>query len=95
MHNATHYLVTGSTGFIGRRLMPHLLRRGGKLAVLVRESSLPGHTGLLETWRETATRHGGELEVLAGDLSLPGLGLSSPLPSGLDHVFHLAAPSLT
>ena len=91
MHNATRYLVTGSTGFIGRRLMPRLLRRGGKLAVLVRAASQPGHASLLEAWRETATRHGGELEVLAGDLSLPGLGLSSPLPTGLDHVFHLAA----
>lgn len=91
MHNATRYLVTGSTGFIGRRVMPHLLRRGGKLAVLVRPSSQPRHASLLEAWHETAMRHGGELVVLAGDLSSPGLDLSAPLPSGLDHVFHLAA----
>ncbi|MBS0327087.1 MAG: SDR family oxidoreductase, partial [Proteobacteria bacterium] len=33
--------VTGGTGFIGRHLIDHLLRRRAPVYVLVRKSSLP------------------------------------------------------
>jgi NAD(P)-dependent dehydrogenase (short-subunit alcohol dehydrogenase family) len=84
-------LITGSTGFIGKRLTEHLLRRGGRLWVLIRERSLSRNADVIEGWRQSAARTGAEIHVLTGDLGQPGLGLQEPLPSGLDHVFHLAA----
>jgi NAD(P)-dependent dehydrogenase (short-subunit alcohol dehydrogenase family) len=87
----TSSLITGATGFIGKRLMERLVLRGGRLWVLIRESSLPRSRGRIEAWRRSAERTGAEIHVLTGDLALSGLGLRQPLPSGLDHVFHLAA----
>jgi NAD(P)-dependent dehydrogenase (short-subunit alcohol dehydrogenase family) len=83
------YFVTGATGFIGRQLLPLLLRREGDIALLVR----PGSTARFEALRERLDPGGTRLRAVAGDISLPGLGVSEADRDGLRgaHVFHLAA----
>ncbi|BDH59116.1 SDR family oxidoreductase [Tsukamurella sp. PLM1] len=79
------YLITGATGFLGRRIVPELLERDPDAVVhlLVRPSSV----GKLDEWRE---RWGGRVVPLPGDLEAPGLGLAAE-PQGVDAVLHLAA----
>jgi thioester reductase-like protein/enoyl-[acyl-carrier-protein] reductase (NADH) len=80
------YLLTGATGFIGRRLVDRLLARSGaRVVCIVRESSLPK----LDAWA-------GRVEGVVGDLTEPLLGLSprdrdALRAEGVDHVVHLAA----
>ncbi|MCB9596387.1 MAG: SDR family oxidoreductase [Sandaracinaceae bacterium] len=76
-------LVTGSTGWIGRHLLPRLLEWDAETFVLVRTAGaeVPDHP---------------RVRRLIGDVAEPGLGLSDAdrealEPSSLDHVFHLAA----
>ncbi len=76
-------VVTGGTGFIGRRLLAELVKRGRPVHVLVRERSRQRLEGLgLDGVRP-----------LLGDLTRPGLGLAAADREGLDgaEVFHLAA----
>ncbi len=69
-------LVTGASGFIGRRLAGELARRGYEVACLVRRTSL---TGPLE---------GLPIELVLGDLGdTSSLGRAV---TGRDRVFHLA-----
>lgn len=69
-------LITGASGFIGRRLAAELARRGHEVAALVRRTSV---TGPLETI---------PVALVVGDLSDPAsLG---PAVAGRDVVFHLA-----
>jgi thioester reductase-like protein len=83
--------VTGATGFIGRHLVPHLLARGERVHVLVRESSLPRLEALRARWGDGAER----VHAVVGDLSQPRLGVTdaeiAALCGRVDHVFHLAA----
>ncbi|WP_084478480.1 SDR family oxidoreductase [Nocardia jejuensis] len=86
------YLVTGATGFIGRFLVPELLKRGADIHVLVR----PGEDSVLRYNRCTrAWDAGSRIRPVRGDLSAPGLGISSDWIAAhrgsIDHVFHLAA----
>ncbi len=84
------YLVTGATGFIGRFLVPELLRRDGDVHVLVR----PGSEGKLarraELWG-AADR----VKPVSGDLAAPMLGIDpawiSEHRGTVDRMFHLAA----
>ncbi len=91
------YLVTGATGFIGRRLVEQLLsKRQGKVYVLVRESSTDRLDDLIERWKTVA---GASVEKrvlpLIGDLRKPLLGVEQErveeLRGKIDHMFHLAA----
>ncbi|UGT44530.1 SDR family oxidoreductase [Nocardia yamanashiensis] len=81
------YIVTGGTGFLGRRVVAGLLQRDPQAVVhaLVREASIA-------KLREMAAGWGAEDRVfpLVGDLTAAGLGLTDEAPHA-DHVVHLGA----
>jgi len=86
------YLVTGATGFIGRNLVEVLLRREGRIYVLVREGSRGRLSELRNRWRIDDER----LAAVVGDLAAPRLGVSDEdvggrLQGDVDHLVHLAA----
>jgi thioester reductase-like protein len=91
------YLVTGATGFIGRRLVERLLeKRQGDVYVLVRESSSGRLDDLLERWSMVVGPSAAErVKPVVGDLRRPLLGLEKEqvveLRGKIDHLFHLAA----
>ena len=72
-------LVTGASGFIGRRLAAELARRGDEVACLVRRTS------------RTAPLRGLPVELVVGDVGDPASLL--PAVAGRDRVFHLAGSS--
>jgi len=91
------YLVTGATGFIGRRLTERLLvNRQGPVYVLVRESSAERLADMVERWDAVLGGKAAKRVIaLHGDLRRPLLGIESErvgeLRGTIDHVFHLAA----
>jgi thioester reductase-like protein/short-subunit dehydrogenase len=84
------YVVTGGTGFIGRRFVSRLLdaRPDAEVWVLVRRSSLGRFERLAASWGERA-------KPLVGELAEPHLGLTddalAELGSTVGHVVHCAA----
>ncbi|WP_101948489.1 SDR family oxidoreductase [Mycobacterium sp. 3519A] len=83
------YVVTGGTGFIGRRVVSEILARkqAAEVWVLVRRSSLA-------TFERLATDWGDRAHALVGDLTADGLGLSEEAVAELgtvDHVVHCGA----
>ncbi len=83
------YVVTGGTGFIGRRVVSALLARTDdpEVWVLVRRGSLSRFERLAEEW-------GAHAQPLVGDLTAPDLGLSDEAVADLgpiDHVVHCGA----
>lgn len=88
------YIVTGGTGFLGRRVVAALLERDPEAVVhaLTREASVA-------KLRELAAGWGAEDRVfpLVGDLAAPGLGLPEGTGSRFseapraDHIIHLGA----
>ena len=85
------YFVTGGTGFIGHNLINLLLKRRGKVYVLVRKSSIERLEQLKSRWGSAAKK----IVPVTGDLTRPYLGIPpamrKKLEGKIDHVFHLAA----
>ncbi|NNH70767.1 SDR family oxidoreductase [Nocardia uniformis] len=83
----TSYIVTGGTGFLGRRVLAELLNRDTDAVVhaLVREASVAKLRELAATWGAPD-----RVFPLIGDLTAPGLGLEEAAPHA-DHVIHLGA----
>ncbi|VFB01279.1 SDR family oxidoreductase [Nocardia cyriacigeorgica] len=86
------YLVTGATGFIGRFLIPELLKRADDIHVVVRPG--PNSAARFDYCaREWSA--GDRVRPVPGDLGVPGLGLDpmwlAEHRGRIDHVFHLAA----
>ena len=85
------YFVTGATGFIGHNLIPLLLKRRGKVYVLVRKGSEDKLDRLKARWGKAAKR----VVAVRGDLTRPFLGVRpakrKELEGKIDHFFHLAA----
>lgn len=83
------YVVTGGTGFIGRRVISRILSRepGAEVWVLVRRGSLTRFEQLAQDWDE-------RVKPLVGDLTAADLGLTDTDIAELgdiSHVVHCAA----
>ncbi|WP_110803654.1 SDR family oxidoreductase [Mycolicibacterium setense] len=83
------YVVTGGTGFIGRRVITRILSRepGAEVWVLVRRESLTRFERLAQEWDE-------RVKPLVGDLTAAHLGLTDTDIAELGdvaHVVHCAA----
>ena len=63
------YFVTGATGFIGQNLIPLLLKRRGKVYVLVRK----GSEGKLDKFKSRWGKAANRVVALRGDLTRPFL----------------------
>jgi NAD(P)-dependent dehydrogenase (short-subunit alcohol dehydrogenase family) len=85
------YFVTGGTGFIGHNLINLLLKRRGKVYVLVRKGSMDKLEQLKGRWGKAAKK----IIPVTGDINKPFMGISparrKELEGKVDHVFHLAA----
>ncbi|GJF08512.1 short chain dehydrogenase [Mycolicibacterium cyprinidarum] len=82
------YVVTGGTGFIGKRLVDRILDLPDTSAVhvLVRRESLGRFEQIAQRWDD-------RVQPLVGDLTAPELGLTDTAGTNLqvDHVVHCAA----
>ena len=85
------YFITGGTGFIGHNLIELLLKRRGKIYVLVRKGSKDKLAAQTAGWGKAADK----IVPVTGDLVKPNFGMSAAkrreLEGKVDHVFHLAA----
>ena len=81
-----HVLVTGGTGFIGRRLMPQLIERfsAANITLLSHTSSKPHEAEAAETFRKAG------VTIVDGDLNHTPITAAAP-PPHVDLVFHLGA----
>jgi thioester reductase-like protein/short-subunit dehydrogenase involved in D-alanine esterification of teichoic acids len=78
------YVVTGGTGFIGRRVVSQILATDddAEVRVLVRRGSLARFERLATEWGDRA-------RALVGDLTAASLGLADDAVTELSHVDHI------
>jgi NAD(P)-dependent dehydrogenase (short-subunit alcohol dehydrogenase family) len=83
------YVVTGATGFVGRHLLLHLLKRKGDIYVLVR----PGSRNKLQALLKQIDAPRGRIKPLEGDITKKRLGIKDADAKKLTgaELFHLAA----
>ena len=86
------YFVTGATGFIGKRLVRHLLARPEATVYYLQTSRKPERDAALAAfWGEHAAR----AIAVPGDMMRPDLGIAPEtaafLHGRIGHLFHLAA----
>ena len=86
------YFVTGATGFIGKRLVRHLLARPEATVYYLQTSRKPERDAALAAfWGEHAAR----AIAVPGDMMRSGLGIAPEtaafLHGRIGHLFHLAA----
>jgi NAD(P)-dependent dehydrogenase (short-subunit alcohol dehydrogenase family) len=91
------YFVTGASGFIGKRLVRHLLARPDATVYYLQAPDLQAAhacesaAALAAFWGEAASR----AIAVPGNMMCPGLGIAAEQAAALhgriDHVFHLAA----
>ncbi len=90
METKPEILLTGATGFIGKRVARGLLEKGRRLALLCRPASTHRLDPLLVDLPETAPPP----RVVAGDIEKPDLGLSEGdrnlLEGSVREIYHLA-----
>lgn len=95
MHNDELVLVTGSTGFLGVRLVRELLERNptARLALLIRDR--PGQSGQQRADLFVPASERSRVQVFSGDVSQPSCGLSlaayEELTAETTRVIHSAA----
>ncbi len=92
-HGRMRYVVTGGTGFIGRRVVSRILDRARR-----RRGVGPGPSGVVDAgssaWPPRRHPWGDRAKPLVGDLTAADLGLSDETIAELgavDHVVHCAA----
>ncbi|HUN92616.1 MAG TPA: SDR family oxidoreductase [Burkholderiaceae bacterium] len=90
------YLVTGASGFIGKRLVAALLARpGSRVAVILRNLGEKRQAALLGYWKMNGKADARRVTFIEGDLTQPGLGIDgatiAKFKGKVDHLFHLAA----
>lgn len=85
-------LITGGTGFIGKRLIDRLLARNEHVLVLTRSASLTALQNLIHS-RWSDKQH--LIEPIIGDISLPMAGVAEDTVAHwkgrVERVYHLAA----
>ncbi len=90
-------LVTGATGFLGKRLVEKLLHHGHDVTVLIRNTACETTRTLYAKWQHqvTISRKKGDaagIRIWKGDITQINLGVASgQRATDFDHIYHLAA----
>ena len=92
----TSHLVTGGTGYIGRKLVKALLDNGDLVTVIIRGDRRPALDRAARIFPDLLARHVGRFRVATGDVTRAGLALAPGLVETLAEsrdlqVWHLAA----
>lgn len=86
---------TGFPGFLGRELLPRILRRepGLSAACLVQEKFLPQARDAIRDLEQRDPSLAGRIDLVVGDITVPDLGLGSAglARSDVRSIYHLAA----
>lgn len=88
--NVMRLLITGATGFIGRNLIPHLLREGYEPTLLVREAY-----GMGTPLPPPLDKHRPNLQLVYADLRNFNLTVRALREARPDTIIHLAAQGAT